>query len=52
MGEFNAGNKTIHVVFDEESELLGPRTPKLSLDHFFLEKRTPEKIKKNNSFPY
>jgi len=26
IGEFRPGNKTIHVVFDEESDLLGPRT--------------------------
>ena len=35
--EFRPGNKTIYVVFDEESEFSGPRTPKLSLDNFFDE---------------
>ena len=44
--EFRAANKTIYVVFDEESDLLGPRTPKLSIDKVFQEKRTPEKNKK------
>ena len=33
--EFTPGNKTIYVVFDEESEFSGPRTPKLSLDQVF-----------------
>ena len=46
IGEFQPGNKTIYVVFDEESEFSGPRTPKLSLDQVFLEKRPPEKNKK------
>jgi len=32
MDEFRPGNKTIYVVFDEESKFSGPRTPKLSLD--------------------
>ena len=35
IGEFQPGNKTIYVVFDEESEFSGPRTPKLSLDQVF-----------------
>ena len=35
--EFRPGNKTIYVVFDEESECSGPRTPKLSLDKVFEE---------------
>ena len=35
IGEFQPGNKNIYVVFDEESEFLGPRTPKLSLDQVF-----------------
>ena len=35
IGEFQPGNKTIYVVFDEESEFSGPRTPKLSLDQAF-----------------
>ena len=30
--EFRPGNKIISVVFDEEFELSGPRTPKLSPD--------------------
>ena len=38
IGEFQPGNKTIYVVFDEESEFSGPRTPKLSLDQVFLGK--------------
>ena len=33
--EFRPGNKTIYVVFDEESDFSGPRTPKLSLDQVF-----------------
>ena len=40
MGEFQPGNKTIYVVFDEESEFSGPRTPKLRPDQVFEEKRT------------
>ena len=48
IGEFQPGNKTIYVVFDEESEFSGPRSPKLSLDQVFQEKRTPEKIRKNS----
>ena len=35
IGEFQPGNKTIYVVFDEESEFSGPRTPKLRLDQVF-----------------
>ena len=35
--EFRPGNKTIYVVFDEESECSGPRTPKLSPDQVFEE---------------
>ena len=35
--EFRPGNKTIYVVFDEESEFSGPRTPKLSPDQVFEE---------------
>ena len=35
--EFRPGNKTIYVVFEEESEFSGPRTPKLSPDQFFEE---------------
>ena len=37
MGELNPGNKTIYVVFDEESKFSGPRTPKLSLEGVFKE---------------
>ena len=45
MGEFRPGNKTIWVVFDEESDFSGPRTPKLSLDQVcFWKKRKKEKI--------
>ena len=33
--EFRPGNKTIYVVFDEESEFSGPRTWKKSLDQVF-----------------
>ena len=32
MDEFGAGNKTIYVVFDEESEFSGPRRPTLRPD--------------------
>ena len=35
--EFRPGNKTIYVVFDEESEFSGPRTPTLSPDQFVEE---------------
>ena len=41
--EFRPGNKTICVVFDEESEFSGPRTPKLSPDQVFEENRTLQK---------
>ena len=40
--EFRPGNKTIYVVFDEESEFSGPRTPKLSPDQVF-EENVPHK---------
>ena len=36
IGEFQPGNKTIYVVFDEESEFSGPRTPQLRLDQVFF----------------
>ena len=51
MVEFEPGNKTIYVVFDEESEFSGPRMSNLSPDQVFYEKRTLEKIRKNNEFP-
>ena len=35
--EFRPGNKTIYVVFDEESEFSGPRTPKLRPCQVFKE---------------
>ena len=35
IGEFRPGNKTIWVVFDEESDCSGPRTPKFSPDQVF-----------------
>ena len=38
--EFRPGNKTTWVVFEEESNLLGPMRYLLSLDHVFLEIRT------------
>ena len=38
--EFGPGNKTIYVVFNEESEISGPRSPKLRPDQVFEEKRT------------
>ena len=40
--EFRPGNKTIYVVFDEESECSGPRTPKLRPDQVF-EENVPHK---------
>ena len=44
MDEFGAGNKTIYVVFDEESEFSGLRTQKLSPDQvFFFRKNVPQK---------
>ena len=43
--EFRPGNKTIYVAFDEESDVLGPRTPKLSLDQVFQEKHTLENLR-------
>ena len=49
--EFQPGNKTIYVVFDEESEFSGPRTPKLSLDQvLFIGKTSPTKILFNYHF--
>ena len=44
MDEFAPGNKTIYVVFDEESEFPGPRTPKVSPDQVVEENRTPDKF--------
>ena len=35
--EFRPGNKIIYVVFDEESEFSGPRTPNLRPDKVFEE---------------
>lgn len=44
MGEFRPGNKTVWVVFDEESECLGPKRNLLRLDQVsFRKKRTLEK---------
>ena len=40
ISEFTPGNKTIYVVFDEESEFSGPRRQKLRPDQVFEEKRT------------
>ena len=37
INEFRHGNKTIYVVFDEESEFSGPRMPKLRPDQVFEE---------------
>ena len=45
------GNKTIYVVFDEESEFSDPRTPKLSLDQVFEEKRPLAKFEKIVKIP-
>ena len=42
--EFRPGNKTIYVVFDEESEFSGPRTPNLSLDQVAYENVPYKKI--------
>ena len=42
--EFRPGNKTIWVVFDEESELLGPKASKSSLDQVCLRKTYPIQI--------
>ena len=44
------GNKTIYVVFDEESECSGPRRPKLSPDQVFQEKRPQTKLRKIINF--
>ena len=52
IGEFTPGNKTIWVVFDEESDFSGPRTPKLSPDQVCLENRTLDKLRKHHEFPY
>ena len=38
IGEFRFGNKTTWVVFDEESDFLGPRMDFLSPDQVFLGK--------------
>ena len=43
IGEFKPRNKTIWVVFDEESEFSGPRTPKLRPDQVCLGKASPVK---------
>ena len=45
IGEFRPGNKTIYVVFDEESEFLGPRTPKFSPGQVFQENVPYKKLK-------
>ena len=50
--EFDPRNKTIYVVFDEESEFSGPRRPKLRPDQVFEEKRTPEKLRTNKYLSY
>ena len=42
MGEFRPGNKTIYVVLDEESDVLGPRRYFLGLGQVFR-KNVPEK---------
>ena len=47
MDEFTPGNKTIYVVFDEESEFSGPRRQKLSPDQVVYKKRTQKKLSKN-----
>ena len=47
--EFRPGNKTIYVLFDEESEVSGPRTPKLRLDQVFVKKNVPQKILRTNN---
>ena len=47
IGEFTPGNKTIYIVFDEESDFSGPRTPKLRPDQVFEEKRTLYKFEKH-----
>ena len=47
--EFSPGNKTIYVVFDEKSEVSGPRTPVLSLDQVF-EENVPYKDRCFNLF--
>ena len=53
--EVRPGNKTIYVVFDEESEFSGARTPNLRPDQVFKvekketeKKRTPEKNNEND----
>ena len=46
IGEFQPGNKTIYVVFDEESEFSGPRTPKLSLAKFLFKEKTYPKFRR------
>ena len=47
--EFRPGNKTIWIVFDEESELSGLRMQKSSPDQVVEGKRTPEKNKKKQT---
>ena len=47
--EFSPGNKTIYVVFDEESEFSGPRTPNLSPDQV-CEESVPYKNRLFNVF--
>ena len=45
MGKFRPRNKTVYVVFDEESDFLGPRTLKNSLDQ--AKKKEKRKLQKN-----
>ena len=44
--EFRPRNKTIYIVFDEETEFSGPRTPNLCPDQVFDEKRALSKFEK------
>ena len=43
IGDFRPGNETIWVIFDDESEISGPRRYVLSLEGFFEGKTCPIK---------
>ena len=48
IGEFRPGNKTIWVVFDVDTDFLGPRAYLLSLDLVYVGKHTLYKIREQS----
>ena len=50
--ELRPGNQTIYVVFDEESDLSGPRPQFLSLDQVLFRKNVPMKESENIIYIY